>query len=105
MEAKVCYKGQNKTLKQYVVGGEGPSLLGRDWLTELQLEWRELYLANKSHPALQKILNKHPPVFKGSNWNKGKVVCQGQSQTLLFQGQNCPSCLKNQGRTRIEKIN
>ena len=35
MEATVCHKGQNKTLKLYLVGGEGPSLLGRDWLTEL----------------------------------------------------------------------
>ena len=61
MEATVCYKGQNKTLNLYVVGGEEPSLLGRDWLTELQLDWRELYLVNKS---LQEILNKHSAVFK-----------------------------------------
>jgi len=47
MKADVQYKGQNKSLTLYVVAGEGPSLLGRDWLTELQLDWHELYLDNQ----------------------------------------------------------
>ena len=64
MEATVCYKRLNKTLNLYVVGGEGPSLLGKDWLTELQLDWHELYLVNKSHQSLLEILNKHSAVFK-----------------------------------------
>ena len=46
-----------------VVAGEGPSLLGRDWLMELQLDWCELYLIHQSL-SLQDILNKHEPVFR-----------------------------------------
>ena len=60
---EVTYKGQNKSLPLLVVGGEGPSLLGRDWLTELKLDWRELYLIHKSL-FLQEILKNHAPVFK-----------------------------------------
>ena len=62
MEADICYKGQNGNLKLYVVGGEGPSLLGRDWLMELQLDWCEL--VNESHKSLQEILSKHSAMFQ-----------------------------------------
>ena len=60
---EVTYKGQKKSLPLLVVGGEGPSLLGRDWLTELKLDWRELYLIHQSL-SLQEILRNHAPVFK-----------------------------------------
>ena len=60
---EVTYKGQNKFLPLLVVGGEGPSLLGRDWLTELKLDWCELYLIHQSL-SLQEILENHAPVFK-----------------------------------------
>ena len=82
MEANVCYKGQTKTLKLYVVGGDGPSLLGRDWLTELQLDWRELHFVNQLHQSLQEILNKHlancvPRRARRGNRNHGKTVREG----------------------------
>ena len=60
---EVTYKGQNKSLSLIVVGGEGPSLLGRDWLTGLKLDWRELYFIHQSF-SLQEILKNHAPVFK-----------------------------------------
>ena len=59
---EVTYKRQKKSLSLLVVAGEGPSLLGRDWLAELQLDWRELYLVHQSL-SLQDILNNHAAVF------------------------------------------
>jgi len=46
-----------------VVAGEGPSLLGRDWLAKLKLYWQEL---NQIHQQsdLQTILDNHSAVFK-----------------------------------------
>ena len=60
----VAYKGQSKTLSLLVVAGQGPSLLGRNWLKELQLDWQELYQINQSEDALQALLHKHKSVFK-----------------------------------------
>ena len=60
----VAYKGQSKTLSLLVVAGQGPSLLGRNWLKELQLDWQELYQINQSEDALQALLQKHKTVFK-----------------------------------------
>ena len=60
----VAYKGQSKTLSLLVVAGQGPSLLQRNWLKELQLGWQELYQINQSEDTLQALLQKHKTVFK-----------------------------------------
>ena len=60
----VCYKEQNKSMPLLVVAGHGPSLLGRDWLAQLKLDWQELYQVNRSEHTLQTILDKHKAVFK-----------------------------------------
>ena len=107
MEATVCYKGQNKTLNLYVVGGEGPSLMGRDWLTELQLDWRELYLVNKSHQSLQEILNKHSAVFKEGLGEAIGIKANCMSKTmpnLVLQSQNSPSCLKKKVEQELQRL-
>lgn len=67
---KVTYKTQMKDLPLLVVAGEGPSLLGRFWLTELQLDWHELHQMNHTKD-LQTILNNHSSIF---NEELGKVV-------------------------------
>ena len=39
----IGYKGQSaKNVPMIVVGGSGPSLLGRDWLTRIQLDWKQI---------------------------------------------------------------
>jgi len=36
------YKDQNADLNLLVVAGEGPSLLGHDWLSHIKLDWTRL---------------------------------------------------------------
>ena len=40
----VKYGKQHKQLPLYMVKGDGPSLLGRNWLTEINLIWKSLKL-------------------------------------------------------------
>jgi hypothetical protein len=42
MNASVTYGSQRKELPLLVVEGHGPNLLGRDWLLQLRLNWREI---------------------------------------------------------------
>ena len=60
---EVIYKTQIKTLPLLVIAGEGPSLLGRNWLTQLKLDWHELYQIHQQQDLLS-ILNSHSPVFQ-----------------------------------------
>ena len=47
----MIFKEQNKYLILLVVKGDGQSLLGRNLLAELKLEWVELYLINNHGPS------------------------------------------------------
>ena len=39
-----------------IVGGSGPTLFGRDWLSHIQLNWREIHY--------ESVLARYPSVFK-----------------------------------------
>ena len=62
VEVMVRHHGQERKLSLIVTKGNGPSLLGRDWLTELRLDWKTTYHIRES-PALTAILESHKSVF------------------------------------------
>ena len=58
----VQHNGQGAKLSLLVVKGDGPSLLGRDWLQQLQIDWQTV---NRVHESpLDELLNKHKAVFE-----------------------------------------
>ena len=42
-EVKVAYEGQTGTLPLVIVKGEGPTLLGRNWLSQIRLTWSKIH--------------------------------------------------------------
>ena len=60
-EVSVKYKNQEAKLPLAVVKGRGPSLLGRNWLKVIQLDWRSI----KHIPTeLESLLYKYDELFK-----------------------------------------
>ena len=57
------YEEQKEKLSLIVVQGVGPSLLGRDWLKKIRLDWKEIHKIVQS--PLQRVLQKHEVVW---NW-------------------------------------
>ena len=45
MKVKVNYGETSKLLYLYVVEGQGPSLMGREWLNEITINWQKLNMA------------------------------------------------------------
>ena len=52
----VHYKEQVAHLPLTMVAGRGPSLLGRDWLQHIRLDWKALHLVGAS-PTLADLLD------------------------------------------------
>ena len=66
IEVEVQYKGQHSEQKLLVVAGKGPSLLGRDWLSQIKLDWNQLNHLQTSgmSASCQQILDRHKIVFE-----------------------------------------
>jgi hypothetical protein len=62
-DVDVCYKDQGPySLVLTVVAGNGPCLIGRDWLKVFQLDWSSIFsISSKS--TIQPILDEHREVF------------------------------------------
>ena len=67
MEVQVKYGKQTYTLPLTIVAGAGPSLLGRDWLHKVQLDWKSIGLAtlDPGQARVQGLMSKYQEVFKG----------------------------------------
>ena len=59
-----CGREVVEELGLVVVGGKGPSLLGRDWLDRLRLDWREVRMLNTTPDSLEAVLVKHSDLFR-----------------------------------------
>ena len=84
----VSYQGQKKNLPLLVVEGSGPSLLGRNWLYSLCLNWRELNI-----------------LWSGSLIRSGITPCQlcGSipTRTGYISGNNCGFVCSSRCSTKI----
>lgn len=56
------YNGQSAQLSLLIVGGSGPTLLGRDWLSQIRLDWQQIHRVHS--PSLQALLDRYPAVFQ-----------------------------------------
>ena len=81
----VEYHSQKANLHLLVVAGSGPSLLGRDWLAKLCLDWRNLHRLQTTpqEHQLQETLDRYADVFK-----EGMKKCT--SGDLKTMGQRYP---------------
>ena len=57
----VKYGTQTATLPLLVVKGAGTSLLGRNWLAVIKLDWHDIFWLQ--NPSLAKVLDKHKAVY------------------------------------------
>ena len=67
----VSYRGETKQLPLYVVKGKLPNLIGRNWLYEIQLDWKRLFGSvgkvnklNDQPLQLESLLAEYSDLFK-----------------------------------------
>ena len=88
----VCYQGDVCRLECLVVQGDGPNLLGRDWLQHIKLDWKQVYtLTNAIEPEVKDsdFVESFPDLFKPG------LGTFKDTQAHLYIDPNCePVCCK-----------
>ena len=95
----VCYNNQRVTVELLVVKGDGPSLMGRDWLQQITLDWHSLHKIRANHnSALESLLEKHRDVFadglgKVKNFT-AKLHVSPDAQPRYYRPRSVPHSLR-----------
>ena len=63
MKVEVSYGEQNAKLSLYVVEGQGPSLMGRDWIRQIRLDWKSIGMVSLTSKT-EALLDKYAEVFE-----------------------------------------
>ena len=86
----VTYQNQVADLELVVIAGSGPSLLGRDWLQVITLDWKNINNVKvASYTTLAKLFQKHEAVFKDE-----LGLVKGASANVQIKPTAIPKCCK-----------
>ena len=106
MDVTVQYNEQTEQLQLVMAHGNGPSLLGRDWLMTLKLDWTQL-CANHvcSSLSLQGILDEHSSVFDSKletlNDTTVTIRLDPTAQPRFCKARTVPYALKGKSRRNL----
>ncbi|KAG7526603.1 putative protein K02A2.6-like [Solea senegalensis] len=113
----VRYKQQKRNLPLVVVEGEGPSLLGRGWLEEINLDWREIKNSRKNRKlhhvkttesTLQQVLSKHEDVFKEElgtlKGMKAAIHVKSDATPRFFRPRSVPFAIRAKVDKEIDRL-
>ena len=92
----VSYKGQKITLPLVIVRGVGPSLLGRNWLQNMQFNWQEIFWSNNA--TLEKVLEKYNGTVKGF---KARIHVDAQAPPKFSKARSVPYFYRNMVERRL----
>lgn len=109
MYVKVIYKGQMNQLPLLVVKGEGPNLMGRDWLEAIRLDWTAIFKLQVGHQQeLNALLSQHQEVFKGELGRlvgaTAKIYVDPEAKPRYFKARPLPYALKEKVETELTRL-
>ena len=95
------------TLPLLVVKGGGTTLLGRDWLQQLRLDWKTIFSLH-STLNLQQVLDCHSSVFTDElgTFNKSKVkfYLKENSKPLFLKARQVPFALRDRVAAELDRL-
>ena len=103
--ANVQYRNQDLNLLLIIAGNDGPSLLGRNWIHLLRLDWSSvLYINNHSLPEL---VEEYSAVFyEGLGTLKGfkAKLYVNQDAPIFCKARPVPYAIRTQVETELQKL-
>lgn len=108
VDVTVTYGTQVKELSVLVVQGNGPSLLGRDWLREIRLDWQQLHQMNQEPAMWQEVVERHSDLFKDElGLVKGvtaKIQLDPQAQPKFLRSRPVPYALRDKVEEELDRL-
>ena len=110
-EVDIEYKGQKQCMPLLVVPGNGPSLLGRNWLKHIQLDWREvnrISTSGNSVEAAHSVLQKYPDLMRDDigtiNGVKGHLQVNSEAEPRFCKARNVPYALRDKVEEELSRL-
>jgi transposase InsO family protein len=107
----VQYRGKRRQLTAYVVDGQGPNLLGRNWMGELGIYLSQVNAVKDSMPApedLKAVLRQFPVVFEqGLGKYNGPLVHLEVSESAIpkfCKARPVPFALRDKVEAEIDRL-
>ena len=107
IEVPVEHKGQLVSLPLIVTQGSGPTLLGRNWLSTLELDWHTIFSVQTSR-TLQELLEEKEEVFRtGLGTLEGvtaKIYVDPDVQPRYHKPRTVPFALRKKVDEELERL-
>ena len=100
------YNGQSAEMPLLIVEGSGPSLMGRDWLSQIQLNWKQIHHIHTA--SLQAVLARYPAVFqKGLGTLKGykaKIHVDPDAIPRFHRARSVPYAIRDKVDKELQRL-
>ena len=109
IQVRVDYQGQVEQLPLLVVHGTGPSLLGKDWMSKIRLDWgRLLHTIQVDTADVDTVLQKHATVFKNElglvKNMTAKIHVDAQAKPRFCKARTVPYALRDKVNTELDRL-
>lgn len=106
VDVLVKYGDQEISLPLLVVTGSGPSLLGRNWLEKIRLNWHEIFWTYNT--SLNELLERYRSVF-GSDLGaakgfKAKIIVEPNATPKFLRARSIPYFYREKVEIELEKL-
>ena len=103
----ITCQGTKHTLPLLVVKEDGPSLIGRNWLTQIRLDWKTVFTIS-GEQELDKLLRQHSCIFEDKLGSvkdlKVKLFVKENSTPKFFKARTLPLSLREKVSEELDKL-
>ena len=107
IQVEVSYGDQCVKLPLLVVAGGGPNLFGRDWMLQIELNWKKIYTVT-SDTTLEQLLNCHNSLFESGlgmlKDYKAKIYVDPQAKPKFCKARPVPYSMQTKVEEELDRL-
>eukprot|EP00731_Ephydatia_muelleri_P006059 Em0003g307a len=109
ISVQVKYKNQTRTLSLFVVNTDGPTLLGRDWMRQLKLDWSMVnHVLMEKNGRLEALMRKYEELFKPAmgaiQGVKAKLTVKADAHPKFCKARSVPFSIKQRVGEELDRL-